>query len=33
MKWRFGTMETARCNSRVASLSMQKTMTSIKVSS
>jgi hypothetical protein len=33
MKWRSGMMETARCTSRVAGLSLQKTMTSIKVSS
>jgi hypothetical protein len=33
MKWRSGTMETARCTSRVAGLNLQKTVISIKVSS
>jgi hypothetical protein len=33
MKLRSGTMETARCTSRAAGLNLQKTMTSIKVSS
>jgi hypothetical protein len=33
MKWRFGTMGPARCTSRATGRSLQKTMTSTKVSS
>jgi hypothetical protein len=33
MKWRSSMIGTARCTSRAAGLSLQKTMTSIKVSS